>query len=257
MSTVRSAGAKSAGGAPGNRRSGSAPSKQIVDAIREATGASDEDISVVLAECNYDVNEATTRLINSMSPGPGFSRGDVHVLSWPAAKLFCLPFGLQIRFPRSSTKKTSAKRCAGGGVRLSLPGRRVSRLFHLSCVSAAWQPTFHCGVSCRKSWRSARKSAAAARTAGSLALRRDVEVVVARARPGASLAAWWQVRCAGLGWIRRNGRSNCGGLITQVHGSLLQCIASAAPCWPVLVCRLRPQAHWAVLLRHAGSTRLW
>ena len=41
------------------------PPKKIVDTIREATGASDEDISAMLAECNYDVNEATSRLIDS------------------------------------------------------------------------------------------------------------------------------------------------------------------------------------------------
>jgi len=43
----------------------SAPPKKIVEAIREATGASDDDISAILAECNYDVNEATSRLIDS------------------------------------------------------------------------------------------------------------------------------------------------------------------------------------------------
>lgn len=43
----------------------SAPPKKIVEAIREATGASDDDISAMLAECNYDVNEATSRLIDS------------------------------------------------------------------------------------------------------------------------------------------------------------------------------------------------
>lgn len=41
-----------------------APQK-IVAMIREATGASDEDINLMLQECNYDVNEATTRLIES------------------------------------------------------------------------------------------------------------------------------------------------------------------------------------------------
>lgn len=41
------------------------PPKKIIDTIREATGASDEDISAMLAECNYDVNEATARLIDS------------------------------------------------------------------------------------------------------------------------------------------------------------------------------------------------
>lgn len=41
------------------------PAKKIVETIREATGASDEDIKAVLAECNNDVNEATARLIDS------------------------------------------------------------------------------------------------------------------------------------------------------------------------------------------------
>jgi len=41
------------------------PAKKIVETIREATGASDEDIKAVLAECNNDVNEATTKLIDS------------------------------------------------------------------------------------------------------------------------------------------------------------------------------------------------
>jgi hypothetical protein len=41
------------------------PPKKILDTIRDATGASDEDITAMLVECNYDVNEATTRLIES------------------------------------------------------------------------------------------------------------------------------------------------------------------------------------------------
>jgi hypothetical protein len=41
------------------------PPKKIIDTIREATGASDEDIKSVLEECNNDVNEATARLIDS------------------------------------------------------------------------------------------------------------------------------------------------------------------------------------------------
>jgi NACalpha-BTF3-like transcription factor len=40
-------------------------SKRILETIREATGASDEDIQMVLKECNNDVNEATARLIDS------------------------------------------------------------------------------------------------------------------------------------------------------------------------------------------------
>lgn len=49
----------------GSTSKGSASSKKIIDAIREATGASDEDIQMVLKECNGDVNEATARLIDS------------------------------------------------------------------------------------------------------------------------------------------------------------------------------------------------
>lgn len=44
---------------------GKVPPKKIIETIREATGASDEDIKMVLAECNNDVNEATARLIDS------------------------------------------------------------------------------------------------------------------------------------------------------------------------------------------------
>lgn len=41
------------------------PPKKVIEAIREATGANEEDVKAVLAECNYDVNEATNRLIDS------------------------------------------------------------------------------------------------------------------------------------------------------------------------------------------------
>jgi len=37
----------------------------IMKTIREATGASDQDIQLVLKECNNDVNEAVARLIDS------------------------------------------------------------------------------------------------------------------------------------------------------------------------------------------------
>lgn len=52
-----------------------AASQKIVAMIREATGASDEDINLMLEECNYDVNEATTRLIES-----GCSRYDYTII---------------------------------------------------------------------------------------------------------------------------------------------------------------------------------
>lgn len=45
-----------------------------VELIREATGAADEDIRLMLAECNNDVNETTSRLIDSRlgASGDGF-----------------------------------------------------------------------------------------------------------------------------------------------------------------------------------------
>lgn len=49
------------------------PPKKIVDTIREATGASDDDISAMLSECNFDVNEATARLIDSKKKQPSAS----------------------------------------------------------------------------------------------------------------------------------------------------------------------------------------
>ena len=42
--------------------------KRVLEAIREATGAAEDDIKQVLAECNNDVNEATSRLIDSEQP---------------------------------------------------------------------------------------------------------------------------------------------------------------------------------------------
>ena len=44
------------------------PDRRVLEAIREATGAADEDIRQTLAECNNDVNEATSRLIDSEQP---------------------------------------------------------------------------------------------------------------------------------------------------------------------------------------------
>lgn len=43
----------------------SADTKKRIDAIREATGAADEEIKLMLKECNYDPNETTARLIDS------------------------------------------------------------------------------------------------------------------------------------------------------------------------------------------------
>jgi NACalpha-BTF3-like transcription factor len=54
----KSGGSRKSAGAP-------APPKKIIEAIKEATGASEDDISAMLAECNYDANEATSRLVES------------------------------------------------------------------------------------------------------------------------------------------------------------------------------------------------
>ena len=43
--------------------------KQLIERIKEATNATDEVIIHTLEECNYDPNEATTRLIESESAG--------------------------------------------------------------------------------------------------------------------------------------------------------------------------------------------
>jgi hypothetical protein len=48
----------------GAKAATSAPKKSL-DAIKEATGATDDEIAAMLAECNYDANEATARLIES------------------------------------------------------------------------------------------------------------------------------------------------------------------------------------------------
>lgn len=52
--------------ADGGRKSGATETpKKIMEAIKAATGASEEEIKLTLAECNFDVNEATSRLIDS------------------------------------------------------------------------------------------------------------------------------------------------------------------------------------------------
>lgn len=45
---------------------GSLASKQMIDRIKEATGQSEEDITTMLMECNYDVNETIVALIESV-----------------------------------------------------------------------------------------------------------------------------------------------------------------------------------------------
>ena len=46
--------------------------RRVLEAIREATGAADEDIRQTLAECGNDVNEATSRLVDSEWPSLGW-----------------------------------------------------------------------------------------------------------------------------------------------------------------------------------------
>jgi len=44
-----------------------AASRKVLDAMKEATGASEEDICVMLQLCNGDANEATEKLLESTS----------------------------------------------------------------------------------------------------------------------------------------------------------------------------------------------
>ena len=65
--------------APAQQNSGKDPKpkvpKQLIERIKEATNATDEVIIHTLEECNYDPNEATTRLIESESRSlPGLCR---------------------------------------------------------------------------------------------------------------------------------------------------------------------------------------
>ena len=57
--------------APAQQSSGKEPKpkvpKQLIERIKEATNATDEVIIHTLEECNFDPNEATTRLIESES----------------------------------------------------------------------------------------------------------------------------------------------------------------------------------------------
>ncbi len=39
--------------------------RKVVQAITEVTGATEEDVRLMLEECNYDANETTSRLIDS------------------------------------------------------------------------------------------------------------------------------------------------------------------------------------------------
>lgn len=42
--------------------------KSVIEIVREATGASEEDVTHTLEECNYDVNQATNMLIDGERP---------------------------------------------------------------------------------------------------------------------------------------------------------------------------------------------
>lgn len=44
--------------------------RKMIETIKEATGASEDDIRVILQECNYDANETTSRLIDSECSHP-------------------------------------------------------------------------------------------------------------------------------------------------------------------------------------------
>jgi hypothetical protein len=44
-----------------------AASRKVLENIKEVTGASEEDICAMLQLCNGDVNEATTKLLESTS----------------------------------------------------------------------------------------------------------------------------------------------------------------------------------------------
>jgi hypothetical protein len=39
--------------------------RKMIATIQEATGATEEDIKIMLQECNFDANETTSRLIDS------------------------------------------------------------------------------------------------------------------------------------------------------------------------------------------------
>ena len=80
--------------------------KLMVENIRDATGASEEEVLHMLIECNNDMNETTSRLIDSTSP--------------PPARLPCVRAGrrlsggcrAQTRTARSRARRTGRKRWA-------------------------------------------------------------------------------------------------------------------------------------------------
>lgn len=55
----------SAGRAGNSGKDKAGPTRKVIDTIKEATGASEDDVLVALEECGGDANEATARLIES------------------------------------------------------------------------------------------------------------------------------------------------------------------------------------------------
>lgn len=58
---------RGSGSTAGTKENGSKDDwlEKRVDAVREVTNAAEEDIRIILAECDGDVDEATSRLIDS------------------------------------------------------------------------------------------------------------------------------------------------------------------------------------------------
>lgn len=48
-----------------SRTSGAVTNRKVLENIKEATGASEEDVVAMLQICNGDANEATERLLES------------------------------------------------------------------------------------------------------------------------------------------------------------------------------------------------
>ena len=71
---------KSRGGAkPVKPEKDVGPPPAFIKSVKEATGASEEDVKQMLHDCNNDANEATNRLLD----GAGTER---RCVKWPAAQ---------------------------------------------------------------------------------------------------------------------------------------------------------------------------